>query len=81
MATARMVLTDCLCVCVCVCVRARALLQMDNHIAELTVRETLDFAAGVQGSGHGGYWDRQTEKMHIEFVWCLEAPRNDGYHY
>ena len=28
------------------------LLQVDNHIAELTVRETLDFAARCQGVGH-----------------------------
>lgn len=27
-------------------------LQVDNHIAELTVRETLDFAARVLGVGH-----------------------------
>ena len=27
--------------------------QVDNHIAELTVRETLDFAARVQGAGFG----------------------------
>ena len=27
--------------------------QRDNHIAELTVRETLDFAARVQGGGYG----------------------------
>lgn len=26
--------------------------QVDNHIAELTVRETLDFAARVLGVGH-----------------------------
>jgi ABC-type multidrug transport system ATPase subunit len=26
---------------------------VDNHIAELTVRETLDFAARVQGAGFG----------------------------
>ena len=29
-----------------------ALPQVDNHIAELTVRETLDFAARVLGVGH-----------------------------
>ena len=28
--------------------------QYSSHIAELTVRETLDFAARVQGGGHGG---------------------------
>ena len=27
-------------------------MQVDNHIAELTVRETLDFAARVLGVGH-----------------------------
>ena len=27
--------------------------QYSSHIAELTVRETLDFAARVQGGGHG----------------------------
>ncbi len=27
-------------------------LQSDTHIAELSVRETLDFAARVQGVGH-----------------------------
>ena len=27
--------------------------QVDNHIAELTVRETLDFAARAQGAGYG----------------------------
>lgn len=27
--------------------------QIDNHIAELTVRETLDFAARCQGASHG----------------------------
>lgn len=27
--------------------------QVDNHIAELSVRETLDFAARVQGAGFG----------------------------
>lgn len=26
--------------------------QVDNHIGELTVRETLDFAAQVQGTGY-----------------------------
>ncbi|KAF5739187.1 ABC transporter G family member 31 [Tripterygium wilfordii] len=33
--------------------------QTDNHIAELTVRETLDFAARCQGAseGFGGYMD------------------------
>ena len=32
--------------------------QVDNHIAELTVRETLDFAARVLGVGHksGAYF-------------------------
>lgn len=30
----------------------RAAVQVDNHIAELTVRETLDFAARVLGVGH-----------------------------
>lgn len=29
--------------------------QVDNHIAELTVRETLDFAARVQGAGFGAF--------------------------
>ncbi|KAK6145261.1 hypothetical protein DH2020_022081 [Rehmannia glutinosa] len=29
--------------------------QTDNHIAELTVRETLDFAARCQGEGFSGY--------------------------
>ena len=29
-----------------------AVLQVDRHIAELTVRETLDFAARCQGVGH-----------------------------
>ena len=27
--------------------------QTDNHLAELTVRETLDFASRVQGGGYG----------------------------
>ncbi len=27
--------------------------QNSSHIAEMTVRETLDFAARVQGGGHG----------------------------
>lgn len=27
--------------------------QTDNHIAELTVRETLDFAARCEGPGEG----------------------------
>ncbi len=27
-------------------------MQVDNHVAELTVRETLDFAARVLGVGH-----------------------------
>ncbi|KAK9861391.1 hypothetical protein WJX84_002559, partial [Apatococcus fuscideae] len=39
--------------------------QVDNHIAELTVRETLDFAARCQGVGHkAGYMEqlRQREK-------------------
>ena len=31
------------------------LCQVDNHIAELTVRETLDFAARVQGAGFGAH--------------------------
>ncbi len=31
---------------------ASLVLQVDNHIAELTVRETLDFAARVLGVGH-----------------------------
>ena len=32
--------------------------QNDNHIGELTVRETLDFAARCQGVGYkyGIYW-------------------------
>ncbi|PSR86164.1 ABC transporter G family member 31 like [Actinidia chinensis var. chinensis] len=36
--------------------------QTDNHIAELTVRETLDFAARCQGSGEGfaGYMEDLT---------------------
>ena len=31
---------------------ALGVVQVDNHIAELTVRETLDFAARVLGVGH-----------------------------
>ena len=27
-------------------------MQVDNHVAELTVRETLDFGARVLGVGH-----------------------------
>ncbi|XP_059660861.1 ABC transporter G family member 31 [Cornus florida] len=36
--------------------------QTDNHIAELTVRETLDFAARCQGAneGYGGYMEDLT---------------------
>ena len=32
--------------------KCAANVQVDNHIAELTVRETLDFAARVLGVGH-----------------------------
>ena len=32
--------------------KCAAYVQVDNHIAELTVRETLDFAARVLGVGH-----------------------------
>ena len=47
--------------------RGSSNMQVDNHIAELTVRETLDFAARVLGVGHkeGG----QPRK-----AWCSLPP-------
>ena len=29
--------------------------QSDNHLSQLSVRQTLDFAARCQGAGFGGY--------------------------
>ncbi|TMX00544.1 hypothetical protein EJD97_000623 [Solanum chilense] len=39
--------------------------QIDNHIAELTVRETLDFAARCQGASHG-FGDYMKDLGHLE---------------
>ncbi|KAH0772358.1 hypothetical protein KY290_016339 [Solanum tuberosum] len=39
--------------------------QIDNHIAELTVRETLDFAARCQGASHG-FGDYMKDLDHLE---------------
>ncbi|KAK6145270.1 hypothetical protein DH2020_022090 [Rehmannia glutinosa] len=63
--------------------------QTDNHIAELTVRETLDFAARCQGEGFSGvlgvkytktksYSDSSNEGSAVEavllHVWRLKPP-------
>ncbi|CAL8470297.1 g9839 [Coccomyxa elongata] len=49
--------------------------QVDNHIAELTVRETLDFAARVQGAGFDEIHElRKLEKEQgIEPDWEIDA--------
>ena len=41
--------------------------QNSSHIAEMTVRETLDFAARVQGGGHGALFL-------AKLAYCLHAP-------
>lgn len=41
--------------------------QTDNHIAELTVRETLDFGARCEGEGFAGSSCMLTEK----FICCI----------
>ncbi|EIE26053.1 ATP-binding cassette transporter [Coccomyxa subellipsoidea C-169] len=49
--------------------------QVDNHIAELTVRETLDFAARVQGAGFDEIHElRKREKEQgIEPDWEIDS--------
>ena len=41
--------------------------QTDNHIAELTVRETLDFAANWQGASEGFAGLLCHLKLHLDF--------------
>lgn len=49
--------------------------QTDNHIAELTVRETFDFAARCQGANEGfaGWliYDRLTESRNSVYFFFL----------
>ncbi|KAK9806328.1 hypothetical protein WJX72_010375 [[Myrmecia] bisecta] len=49
--------------------------QVDNHTAELTVRETLDFAARCHGPGYGELAElrRREKEMGIEPEWQIDA--------
>ncbi|PHT90899.1 hypothetical protein T459_06012 [Capsicum annuum] len=49
----------------CVQTTCACISQIDNHIAELTVRETLDFAARCQGASHG-FGDYMKDLHHLE---------------
>ncbi|XP_061368731.1 ABC transporter G family member 31-like [Gastrolobium bilobum] len=51
--------------------------QTDNHIAELTVRETFDFANRCQGSNDGGYV-KNLERLEKEKN-ILPSPETDAF--
>lgn len=42
--------------------------QMDNHIGELTVRETLDFAARCQGVGYKYGMHASDDQSNLNFL-------------
>lgn len=50
--------------------------QTDTHLPELTVRETFDFAARSQGTGHkAGDW--QAPNNHMDSIWLVFSMRSE----